>query len=63
MPDEMSFSFDWLAGAANRPPQALSVCPDGHLVVHGRTHYLPVRLSDDLRALWMRWVEHPAGQP
>ncbi|MGX6605643.1 hypothetical protein ACWKSP_26445 [Micromonosporaceae bacterium Da 78-11] len=62
MPDEeMPFSLDWLAGAAARPPVVLSACDRGHLVVNQRTHYLPVRLSEDLRVLWMRWVDHPEG--
>lgn len=56
---EMPFSLEWLVGAAGRPAEVLSVCDDGHLVVHGRTHYQPTRLSADLHALWMRWVDHP----
>lgn len=59
MPDEeLPFSLDWLAGAGNRPADILTVCPDGHLVIRERTHYTPLRLSGDLRSLWMGWVEH-----
>ena len=54
---EMPFSLDWLAGAAQRT-QALAACPEGHLVVNGNSHWAPVRLSDDLRALWFRLTDH-----
>ncbi len=54
---EMPFSLDWLAGAAEKVP-ALSVCPDGHMVVNGNTHWSPTRISDDLRAIWFRMVTH-----
>jgi hypothetical protein len=59
MPDvEMPFSLDWLHGAATKPPEVLTVCDAGHLVVHGRTHYQPTRFSSDLGAIWCRWVHH-----
>lgn len=54
---EMPFSLDWLAGAAEKK-QALAACPEGHLVVNGNSHWVPVRLSDDLRALWFRLTDH-----
>lgn len=56
--NELPFSLEWLVGAASKPADALSVCDQGHLVVHGRTHYAPARLSEDLHAIWMRWVTH-----
>ena len=55
---ELPFSLDWLLGAAELPEPTLSVCEQGHLVVKGRTHYLPVRLSPDMKSMWFRWVEH-----
>lgn len=55
--EEMPFSLDWLAGVGERP-QALAVCPEGHLVVNANSHWQPVRLSDDLRALWFRLTDH-----
>ncbi len=54
--DEMPFSLEWLAKA--HTISAVTVCPAGHLVVHGRTHWEPLRLSADLRALWCRIADH-----
>jgi hypothetical protein len=58
VPDEtIRFCFETLAGAAtNQAP--LTVCPDGHLVVSGRTHWSPVAFDDHLRGLVCHWVEH-----
>lgn len=59
-PDEIRFSFDWLGGAAAKQVP-LTVCPDGHLVVRGNTHWSPVGISQDLRAVVCRVVEHEGG--
>jgi hypothetical protein len=58
MPDEtIKFSFETLAtSAANAAP--LTVCPDGHLVVSGRTHWQPMSIDTLLTGLICRWVEH-----
>lgn len=55
--DEMRFSLDWLLGAAERVPQ-LSVCDRGHLVIRRNTHWQPVALTDDMRALVCRIAVH-----
>ena len=62
MPDEtLRFSFETLAGAAtNAAP--LTVCPDGHLVVNGRTHWQPLAIDENLRGLICRWIEHEEAQ-
>jgi hypothetical protein len=58
MPDDkVSFSFDWLAGAAAKR-MLLTVCPDGHLVVRGNTHWAPVAVSLDLNGLVCHVVQH-----
>lgn len=55
--DTIRFSFEMLAGSAtNQAP--LTVCPDGHLVVSGRTHWQPLAIDENLRGLICRWVEH-----
>jgi hypothetical protein len=59
MPDEeMAFSLEMLIGASKQPEPVLSACDRGHLVVRGRTHYEPIRMADDLHAIWFRWVDH-----
>lgn len=60
--EELPFSLDWLTGAANKPADTLSVCDLGHLVVNGRTHWKPERVSADLHAIWFRWVEHQEAE-
>lgn len=59
--DELAFSFQWLAGAAETKdrPESLSVCEAGHLVVSERTHWQVQRISNDMRALFCKWVDHP----
>jgi hypothetical protein len=58
--DELPFTFELLASAgdAKRP---LTVCTEGHLVVASRTHWRPVRLSPDRRALICRNIGCTAG--
>jgi hypothetical protein len=54
---ELPFKLDWLAAAGARK-QAVSTCPDGHLLINGRTCWSPDRFSADLGALYCRMVEH-----
>lgn len=55
--DTMAFSLDLLSGArTNAHP--LTVCPDGHLVLSGRNHYTPVRLTEDFKSLVFDKVPH-----
>lgn len=56
--DALTFSFDLLAGA-HRDREILSVCPDGHLVVKGRTHWAPLRFATDRPSLICGFVDHP----
>ncbi len=58
MPDDrISFPLETILGASEREP-ALTSCPDGHLVVAGRTHWAPRAVSADLGSLICDWVTH-----
>jgi hypothetical protein len=57
----LAFSLDLLAEAAKQTPP-LTACPDGHLLIRGRSCWNPVRFSADLRALYCVPVEHGGEQ-
>ncbi|WP_433731038.1 hypothetical protein ACQP2Y_21660 [Actinoplanes sp. CA-051413] len=54
---ELPFKLEWLAAAGAKKPD-VSVCPNGHLLITGRTCWSPLGFSDDLGALHCRMVEH-----
>jgi hypothetical protein len=58
--DPLPFTFAWLEGAG-RTRQPLTVCTEGHLVVRGRSHWAPRRISADLHALWCEPVVCDSG--
>ncbi|MFF0378773.1 hypothetical protein [Actinoplanes missouriensis] len=58
-PDEMPFSLDWLADAYLL--RGADVCDRGHLVINGNSHWAPLSLSRDLRALICRLVTDHTG--
>ncbi len=60
LPAELAFNFDLLA-SAGAEPRPLSICADGHLVVAGRSHYVPVRFTADRRSVVCAWVDHVEG--
>lgn len=58
-PATPSRSASTLLAGAHRDREILSVCPDGHLVVKGRTHWAPLRFATDRPSLICGFVEHP----
>ncbi|BAL87317.1 hypothetical protein AMIS_20970 [Actinoplanes missouriensis 431] len=55
----MPFSLDWLADAYLL--RGADVCDRGHLVINGNSHWAPLSLSRDLRALICRLVTDHTG--
>lgn len=58
--ERLAFSMQLLADAKNAP-RPIAGCPQGHLVVAGRTCWRPEALSEDLRTLTCVLVENCDG--
>jgi hypothetical protein len=60
--DRLAFPLETLLTAAHQR-KPLTVCDRGHLVVAGRTHWQPVRLTPDLHAIVCEPVTHQRAAP